>query len=160
MLGYKPIDSPIEFNHQLGSPDGDFVDKERYQCLVGRLIYLSHTRPDIAYAVGVISRFLHNPKTTYLGAVYRILRYLKSAAEKEILFLDSFVDADWAGSVGDRRSTTDYCTFFGDNLVTWRSKKQSVVSRSSAEAEYRLMVQGVCELMWLKKLLQYLKIAP
>jgi hypothetical protein len=72
--------------------------------------------------------------------------------------LEAFTDADWVGSVDDRRSTFGYCTFLGGNLVTWRSKKQSVVARSSAEAEYRAMAHGVCELLWLQTLLHDLRI--
>ncbi|CAL5418427.1 unnamed protein product [Camellia sinensis] len=160
MLGCRPADSPIEANHHLCSGVGDLVEKERYQRLVGRLIYLSHTRPDIAYAVGIVSQFMHEPRAPHLDAVYRILRYLKSAPGKGILFsnhghlrLEAFTDADWAGSIDDRRSTSGYCAFVGGNLVTWRSKKQTVVSRSSAEAEYRAMAHGTCELMWLQSLL-------
>jgi hypothetical protein len=140
---------------------GERTDKERYQRLVGRLIYLAHTRPDVSYAVGVVSQFMHDPRTPHLDAVYRILRYLKSAPGKGILFsnhghfrLEAFTDADWAGSVDDRRSTSGYCTFLGGNLITWRSKKQSVVARSSAEAEYRAMAHGVCELLWIQTLLR------
>ena len=106
------------------------VDKERYQRLVGRLIYLSHTRPDIAYAVSLVSQFMHDPRELHMQAVFRILRYLKSAPGKGILFsknghlqIEAFADADWAGSPDDRRSTSGYCTLVGGNLVTWRSKK-------------------------------------
>ncbi|KAL6974688.1 Beta-galactosidase 8 [Sarracenia purpurea var. burkii] len=159
MLGCKPVDTPIEVNHHLGS-EGEHTDKERYQRLVGRLIYLSHTRPDISYAVGVVSQFMHDPRVPHLDVVYRILRYLKSAPGKGILFsnhghlrLESFTDADWAGSIDDRRSTSGYCSFLGGNLITWRSKKQTVVARSSAEAEYRAMAHGVCELLWLQTFL-------
>ncbi|XP_058180972.1 uncharacterized mitochondrial protein AtMg00810-like [Rhododendron vialii] len=165
MLGCRPADSPIEANHHLSGNGGGCTDKERYQRLVGRLIYLAHTRPDVTYAVSVVSQFMHDPRASHLDAVYRILRYLKSAPGKGILFsnhghlrLETFTDADWAGSVDDRRSTSGYCTFIGGNLVTWRSKKQSVVARSSAEAEYRAMAHGVCELLWLQTVLRDLGI--
>jgi len=136
------------------------VDKGRYQRLVGRLIYLSHTRPDIAYAVSVVSQFMHEPYEEHLEAVHRILRYLKGTPGKGLFFgrnesrkIEAFTDADWAGSASDRRSTSGYCTFVWGNLVTWRSKKQSVVARSSAEAEFRSLAQGICELMWLQRLM-------
>ncbi|XP_019242504.1 PREDICTED: uncharacterized protein LOC109222629 [Nicotiana attenuata] len=74
------------------------------------------------------------------------------------LQIEAFTDADWAGSLDDRRSTSGYCTLVGGNLITWRSKKQSVVARSSAEAEYRAIAQDVCELLWLQKLLQELRL--
>ncbi|KAJ7951046.1 Retrovirus-related Pol polyprotein from transposon TNT 1-94 [Quillaja saponaria] len=166
MLGCRPATTPIETNHKLQSGDGEYVDRERYQRLVGRLIYLSHTRPDIAYAVSVVSQFMHDPRSDHLDAVHRILRYLKSAPGKGLLFennrslkLEAYTDADWAGSLDDRRSTSGYCTFVGGNLVSWRSKKQTVVSRSSAEAEYRAMVHGTCELLWLKKLMEELRLS-
>ncbi|CAL8175713.1 unnamed protein product [Prunus armeniaca] len=150
MLACKPADSPIEQNHRLGEQTDDTrVDRGRYQRLVGKLIYLAHTRPDIAYAVSVVSQFMHEPCEVHMQAVERILRYLKSAPGKGLLFskhdnfaIEAYTDADWAGSVSDRRSTTGYCTFVGGNLVTWRSKKQSVVARSSAEAEFRAMAHG------------------
>ncbi|GAV77818.1 LOW QUALITY PROTEIN: hypothetical protein CFOL_v3_21288 [Cephalotus follicularis] len=158
MLGCKPANFPIEVNHHLGSGIGDPVDKERYLRLVKRL-YLSHTRPDIAYAVGVVSQFMHDPHDSHLDAVYRILIYLKSAPDS-ILFsnhgnlrLEAFTDADWVGSGDDKRSTSGYCTFLGGNLVTWRSKKQTIVARSSAEAEL-LLKNLICELLWLKLLLK------
>ena len=103
-----------------------------------------------------------------MNAVIRILRYLKSAPGKGILFskntnnpnIKVYTDADWAGAVDDRRSTSGYFTFVGGNLVTWRSKKQNVVARSSAEAEYRGMALGMCEALWLKFLLQDLGYFP
>ena len=142
---------------------GDPVDKCQYQRLVGRLIYLSHTRPDIAYAVSVVSRYMHDRRSGHLEVVNRILRYLKGCPGKGILFsnhghlkVEGYTDADWAGCLDDRRSTSGYCVFVGDNLVCWRSKKQNVVARSTAEAEFRSMASGLCELMWLRILLSEL----
>ncbi|CAL9001282.1 unnamed protein product [Prunus brigantina] len=104
--------------------------------LVGRLIYLSHTRPDIAYAVSVVSQFMHSPSEIHMEAVMRILQYLKSAPGKGLMFskhghleIEGFTDADWAGNRTDRRSTS---------------------------AEYRSMVHGVCEMLWIRKLLKEL----
>jgi hypothetical protein len=162
MLGCKPIDTPIEQNHKnFHCADALSTDRGRYQRLVGKLIYLSHTRPDIAYAVNVVSQFMHDPKKPHMDAVERILRYLKSAPGKGLLFsnhghlkVEGYTDADWAGSADDRKSTAGYFTFVGGNLVTWRSKKQQVVARSSAEAEFRGMAVGICELLWIKSLLK------
>ncbi|XP_030460809.2 uncharacterized mitochondrial protein AtMg00810-like [Syzygium oleosum] len=142
MLDCKPADTPIVQNHKLGKyPDQVPTNKERYQRLVGRLIYLSHTRPDIAYAVSVVSQFMHAPSEEHMNVVYRILRYLKSAPGRGIMFanndhlvVEGYTDADWAGNASDRRSTSGYLTFVGGNLVTWRSKKQKVVALSKAEA--------------------------
>ncbi|XP_073109385.1 uncharacterized protein [Elaeis guineensis] len=154
-----------DINHRTVTDGGTPVDRERYQRLVGRLIYLSHTRPDIAYAVSVISQYMHDPRESHMERAFRVLRYLKGCPGHGLLFsqhntflVEGFTDADWAGSLDDRQSTSGYCTYVGDNLVTWRSKKQSVVARSSAEAEYRVMALGICELLWLQKLLQELQL--
>jgi hypothetical protein len=160
MLGCRPALTPIEQNHRLTSASGQPVDREQYQRLVGRLIYLSHTRPDIAFAVSVVSQFMHDPKTHHMEAVNRIIRYLKGCPGRGLLYksngslqVECYTDADWAGSLDDRRSTSGYCTFVGGNLVTWRSKKQNVVARSTAEAEFRAMAHGICEVLWLKIIL-------
>lgn len=115
------------------------VEKRRYQRLVGRLIYLSHTRPDIGFVVNKVSQFMNNPTEVHTEAVLRILKYLKGSPEKGLCFrktternIQICSDADWAGSCDDRRSTSGYCSFVWGNLVTWRSKKQPVVTRSSA----------------------------
>lgn len=108
---------------------------------------------------------MHDPRSTHMEAVSRILRYLKGCLGKGLLYtrqgnvqVEGYTDADWAGSLDDRRSTSGYCTFVGGNLVSWRSKKQSVVARSIAEAEFRAMAHGVCELLWLQILLTELRL--
>lgn len=118
--------------------------KEDIKGLFGELIYLSHTRPDIAYDVSVVSQSMHNPSKSHMEAVIRILRYLKSSPGKGLMFsknnrqlkVDGYTDADWAGNITDIKSTSGYFTFIRGNLVTWRSKKQKVVALSSAEAEF------------------------
>jgi hypothetical protein len=102
-----------------------------------------------------------------MDAVVRILRYLKSAPGKGLMFskndhldIEGYTDADWAGNLSDRKSTSGYFTFVGGNLVTWRSKKQKVVALSSAEAEFRGMAKGLCELLWLRRLLSEIGFAP
>jgi len=165
MLGCRPASTPIEQNHKLCAQSGEPVDKEKYQRLVGRLIYLCHTRPDITYAVSVVSRYMHDPRNGHMDAVYRILRYLKSSPGKGLWFkknnhlnVEGYCDADWASCLDDRRSTSGYCTFVGGNLVSWRSKKQPVVSRSTAEAEYRAMSVCLSEMLWVMNLLSELKL--
>ncbi|KAM2779553.1 hypothetical protein COP1_014811 [Malus domestica] len=161
MLGCKLVNSPIVEKHHLGIYlDQELVDKGRYQRLIGRLIYLAHTRSDIAYAVSVVSQFMHSPSVDHMVSVMRILAYLQSALGKEILYknfghlrIEGFTNADWVGDVANQRFTSGYFTFVRGNLVTWRSKKQRAVSRSSAEAEFRGMAHGVCEVLWLHKLL-------
>ncbi|RVW24010.1 Retrovirus-related Pol polyprotein from transposon RE2 [Vitis vinifera] len=166
MLGCKPAETPMDTTVKLEESDGSApVDKGRYQRLVGKLIYLSHTRPDIGFSVSMVSQFMNNPTEKHMTAVIRILRYLKMTPRKGLFFqrttkieIEIFSDADWAGSVTDRRSTSGYCSFVWGNLVTWRSKKQSVVARSSAEAEFRAMTQGICEGIWLNRLLEELRV--
>jgi hypothetical protein len=165
-LGYKPTSVPIEQNHRISfEEESSKVDKGRYQRLVGKLIYLAHTRPNLAYAVSVVSQFMHDPRVRHMKAVNRILQYLKATPGRGILFkrggsltMEAYTDADYAGSLSDRRSTIGYCTFLCGNLVTWRSKKQSVVARSSVEAEFRTMAPRICELLWMKQVLEDLKI--
>ena len=143
MLGCKPAETPMEPNLKLGLCESKEVNKEQYQRLVGKLIYLAHTRPDIAFAVSVVSQFMHSPNERHLDAVYRILRYLKSTPSRGLFFkkgdnrmVEVYTDVDWAGFPMDKRSTFWYCTYIWGNLVTWRSKKQLVVARSSAEAKF------------------------
>ena len=114
MLECKSADTPIVQNHQLGIyVDQVPTDKERYQRIVDKLIYLSHTRPDIAYAVSVVSQFMHCPSEVHMNAVTRILRYLKFSPRKGLMFkknnhlnVDGYTNADWAGNISDRKSTS------------------------------------------------------
>nr|CAN83734.1 hypothetical protein VITISV_024044 [Vitis vinifera] len=131
MLGCQPVDTPIEEGLKLCvEPNQGSTDKGRYQRLVGRLMYLAHTRPDIAYALSVMSQYMHNPGKQYMNAVMRILS------------IEVYTDADWASVVDDRRSTSSYFTFVGSNLVTWK------------KAEFRGIALGLCEALWLRLLLQ------
>ncbi|XP_020268393.1 uncharacterized protein LOC109843843 [Asparagus officinalis] len=164
MLGCKPVTTPIDQKFKLGVEVGEPVDCDRYQRLVGRLIYLSHTRPDISFAVSVVSRYMHDPRKGHMDAVFQILRYLKSAPGKGLIFrnehmsIEGYCDSDWASCSDDRRFTSGYCIFAGGNLVSWKSKKHSVVARLTAEAEYRVMALGVTKLLWLKSMLVELKL--
>ncbi|KAH9718241.1 hypothetical protein KPL71_022141 [Citrus sinensis] len=122
MTACQPIDTPIEERLKFCiTSDQVPVDKGRYQSLIGRLMYLSHTRPDLAYALSVVSQFIHNPGEQHMKAVMRILRYLKTNPGKGILFsknedysnIEVYTDANWVGSVSDRRSTSGYFTSVG-----------------------------------------------
>ena len=169
MSSCQPADTPVEEGLKLCVETNQVpVNKGRYQSLFGRLMYLAHTRPNLAYALSIVSQFMHNPEEQHMNAVMHILRYLKSAPGKGILFtknvdcqsVDVYSDAYWAGAIDDRRSTLGYFTFVGSNLITWRSKKQNVVARSSAEAEFRGMTLGICEALWLILLLMDLGYLP
>ena len=167
MSGCRPIDTPMDPNTRLmPRMEEAAADKGQYQRLVGKLIYLTHTRPDISFSVSRVSQFLSNPSVIHMEAVIRILRYLKADPGKGLMFTKSlnraievYTDADWAGSPSDRKSTSGMCSYVWGNLVTWQSKKQHVVARSSAESEFRAVAQGICEGIWLDRLLKDLKIA-
>ncbi|CAH9120171.1 unnamed protein product [Cuscuta epithymum] len=165
LLDCRPVDTPMDPNVKLVSEQGDLLpNKEKYRRLIGKLNYLTITRPDISFAVSVLSQFLDKPCTGHWDAAIRVLRYIKKTPGQGLLFEDrghrdivGYCDADWAGCLMDRRSTSGYCILIGGNLISWKSKKQDVVARSSAEAEYRAMALVTCEILWLKHLLQELK---
>ncbi|KAI3830073.1 hypothetical protein L1987_04206 [Smallanthus sonchifolius] len=169
LLGCKPVNIPIEQNYIVTSKcasDDQVLDNiSGYQKLIGKLIYLSHTRPDISYSVHYLSQFMHCPTNPHLQLALRLLRYLKKSPGKGLLFrkgknfdLQCFVDSDWGKCLTSRRSVTGYCVFLGDCLVSWKSKKQETVSRSTAEAEYRAMCSATCEIMWILNILKDLRI--
>ena len=118
------------------------------------------SRPNIAYSVSVLSQYMSSPTVNHWAAVEHILCYLKGAPGCGILYkkhghtiIECFLDADRVGSKEERRSTSGYCVFDGENPISWKSKKQSVVSRSSAESKHRAMAQSVCEIMSIRQLL-------
>lgn len=162
-LGAKPANVPMDYNHKVVQNDEPLENIGVFQRLVGKLIYLTITRPDITYAVSYVSQFMQKPMKSHMELIHQILRYLKGCPGRGILMkchghvdIMGYSDADWAGSPVDRRSTSGFCMFVGGNLVTWKSKKQSVVARSSAEAEYRAMAAATSEIIWLRLLLQEL----
>ncbi|KAJ0808240.1 putative RNA-directed DNA polymerase [Helianthus annuus] len=169
-LGCKPVATPIELSSLVNSKTEKntdcVVDVTNYQKLIGKLIYLSLTRPDISYAVQFLSQFMHSPTSGHLKIALRLLRYLKSSPGKGITFkksadfsLTCYADSDWAKCLVSRKSVTGFCVFLGTNLVSWKSKKQSTVSRSSGEAEYRSMCSATCEVVWLVNILSELQVS-
>jgi hypothetical protein len=125
MLGCRPATSSIDVKCKLSTEAGESVDRERYQRLVGRLIYLSHTHPNIFFTVSVVSRYMHDPRNGHMDTVYQILRYLKNTPGKRLIFkknghlnIKSYCDSDWASCADDRKSTLEYCMFIGGNLVS------------------------------------------
>ncbi|XP_057958648.1 uncharacterized mitochondrial protein AtMg00810-like [Malania oleifera] len=147
MMGCKPAKSPMEQQLKLSNDNGELLsDSGKYRRLIGKLIYLTLSRPDITYAVNRLIQFLAKSRVPHMQVATRILQFIKGTPGQGILFSSSsdlqlkvYCDADWAGCPDTRKSLTRYYVFLGDALISWRSKKQSMVSRSSAEAEYRSM---------------------
>ncbi|KAL8142562.1 hypothetical protein V2J09_015594 [Rumex salicifolius] len=140
-------------------------DGEQYRRLVGRLLYLSLTRPDLSYAVQHLSQFVSQPQLPHFQAAIHVLRYLKVSMHKGLFYpvqrslkMVGFSDADWGSCLTTRRSLTGYCVFLGQSLVSWKTKKQAIVSRSSTEAEYRSMAATTAEIVWMSYLLNDLHI--
>ena len=166
MMGCRPSSFPMEQNLKLDKrSDKERVDENQYRRLVGRLLYLQATRPDIIYAVNILSQFVGDPRVSHLEAANRVLRYLKATPGQGILLtkdggtsLTAYCDSDWLGCPITRRSRTCYLLLLGGTPISWKSKKQSVVSRSSAEAEYRAMASTVSEILWLRWLLKELEL--
>ena len=167
MLGAKPISFPMEQHHHLSTNTGAPVeDPAQYRRLVGRLIYLTITRPDITYSVHILSQFMHDPRQGHLDAAMRVLRYLKSSPGQGLflssssdLTLQAYCDSNWASCPMTRRSTTGYFTQLGSSPLSWKTKKQVTISRSSAEAEYRSMATATSDLFWLRSFLRTLGVS-
>lgn len=161
MKDCKPIATPVDLNGKLQADEGERIQEPtQYRKLAGALQYLTFTRPDISYAVHQICLYMHDPRLPYLHALKRIIRYLQGTSgfglqlrKGSIDSLVSYTDADWVGCPDTRRSTSGYCVFLGPNLVSWSSKRQPTVSRSSSESEYKGVANVVAELTWIRNLL-------
>uniref|UniRef100_A0A3Q7J9B7 Reverse transcriptase Ty1/copia-type domain-containing protein n=1 Tax=Solanum lycopersicum TaxID=4081 RepID=A0A3Q7J9B7_SOLLC len=166
LTGAKPATTPMESNLRLTSVEHDqengynkdvvLHDITSYQRLVGKLLYATITRPDISYAVQTLSQFMQSPKKSHMEAATRVIRYLKGSVGQGVWLhseltniITCWCDSDWAACPNTRISITGYVIKFGESLVSWKSKKQQTVSRSSAEAEYRSMASAVSEITWL-----------
>lgn len=161
LLGCKPAGSSIDQNHKLSLANGPFLaDPEKYRRLVGRLIYLSATRPDLTYAIHTLSQFMNKPHDDQWLAALKVVRYLKGTLGQGVLLraeskdhVSGWCDSDWAACPLTKRSLSGWIVQYGSSPIVWKSKKQDTVSRSSAEAEYRVMAEVTAELRWIRMLL-------
>lgn len=158
----RTVETPMELNVHLRPSDGEpLSDPTRYRHLVGSLVYLAVTRPDITYPVHILSQFVSAPTQVHYSHLLRVLRYLRGTISHRLFFprsrslqLQAYSDATWASDPSDRRSISAYCVFLGGSLIAWKTKKQIAVSRSSADAELRAMTLLTAEITWLRWLLE------
>jgi hypothetical protein len=166
MTDYKSTSTPFLSGVKLeDGGDTPLVDNTLYKQLVGILLYLTHSRPDLSYAVGAVSRFMQEPHELHWKAAKHILRYVQGTitfgihyAVDSTLDLIGFTDSDWVGDNIDRKSTSGYSLSLGSGPICWSSKKQDAISLSSAEAEYRGVVNITIQAMWLQHFLTELGI--
>ncbi|GKD22444.1 retrovirus-related pol polyprotein from transposon RE1, partial [Tanacetum coccineum] len=161
MLLCKPVTSPLVYKCKLSKDGGKkLVNPTRFRSIVGSLLYLTISRPDLAFAASFLSRFMGEPSSSHLGAAKRVLRYVKGSLDLRIMLernkvvkLERYADSDWAGSIDDSKSTSGYIFTLGSGVFCWNSKKQSVAAQSSAEAEYISVAGAVNHAIWIRKLL-------
>eukprot|EP00253_Pinus_taeda_P003187 PITA_03187 len=162
----KPVCTPMVTGCSLSANDESAaVHQPTYRSMIGNLLYLTGTRPDIMHAVGIFGRFQENPKEIHLQEVKRIFKYLQGTQNYGLwyprdidLTLHAYTDVDWAGSVDDRKSTSCGAFFMGSRLVSWFSKKQSSIALSTAEAEYVAAASCYTQLLWMMQTLQEFQI--
>ncbi|GAV57470.1 hypothetical protein CFOL_v3_01007 [Cephalotus follicularis] len=157
MTTCKPLKTPIAASCQ---------DPIKFRSIVGAVQYVTLTRPDISFAVNKVCQYMHTPTEAHWFMVKRIVRYLHGTKSQGLLLskanslpLQAFCDADWAGSTEDCRSTGGYAIYLGPNLISWSSKKQRTISRSSTESEYKAVADTSAESIWLQSLLAELGIS-
>lgn len=162
MRDCNSVKYPMEPKLQLDKDEnGKPVNPTQFKSMVGGLRYLVHTRPDIAYAVGIVSRYMERPTELHQNAVKRILRYVKGTMEYGLVYsrgagnylLSGFSDSDLAGNIDDRKSTGGMVFYLDESLITWVSQKQRCVALSSCEAEFMAATAAACQGVWLRNLL-------
>lgn len=162
MAECNPVKYPMDPKESLTKDEhGEAVDPTKFKSVVGGLRYLVHTRPDIAFSVGMISRFMERPTVLHQNAAKRIMRYIKGTVDFGLIYtrdsknnmLTGFSDSDLGGYTEDRKSTAGMVFYLNDSLITWVSQKQRCVALSSCEAEFMAATGAACQAIWLRKLL-------
>ena len=162
MNNAKPYKFPMDSKADLHlDPKGKEVDPKLYRSMIGSLLYLCASRPDIMFSVGMCARFQSSPKESHETAVKRILRYLLDTPNYGLWYphgtsfdLVGYSDADWAGCKMDRKSTSGTCQFLGRSLVCWSSKKQNYIYLSTVESEYVAAASACTQLLWMRQTLK------
>ena len=162
MESCKPSKFPFPKGIKLSTDTGEMMaDPESYRRIIGKLLYLNLTRPDISYSVQQLSQFISAPRLPHFQAAIHVVKYLAGTldwglyyAANQPLHLTAFCDSDWGSCAFSARSLTGYCVFLGNSLISWKTKKQKTVSKSSTEAEYRCMSQTTSEIVWVHGLLE------
>jgi hypothetical protein len=157
MLECNPMNTPMETKLKLlVDTSSELIDATLYRQIIGLLMYLTNTRPDICFAMNTLSQFLVEPRHVHLVVAKHVMRYLKGTLDCGLnydgdhdLALSGYTDSDWAGSVSDRKSTSGCCFSLGSAMILWQSRKQSSISLSTAEDEYMVACSANCKAIWL-----------
>jgi hypothetical protein len=155
------MNTPMEAKLKLlVDTSSDLIDATLYRQIIGSLMYLTNTRPDICFSMNTLSQFLVEPRHVHLMAAKHVMRYLKGILDCGLSYdgdhnftLSGYIDSDWAGSIADRKNTSECCFSLGSTMISWQSRKQSSIALSTAEAEYIAACSASCEAIWLRKLL-------
>jgi hypothetical protein len=161
MLECKSMNTPMEAKLKLlVDTSSNWIDATLYRHIIGSLMYLTNTRLDICFAMNTFSQFQVEPRRVHPVATKHVMRYLKGTLDYGLSYdgdhdftLSGYTDADWAGSVADKKSTSECCFSLGSAMISWKSRKQSSISLGTAEAEYIVACSASCEAIWLRKLL-------
>ncbi|KAK6158858.1 hypothetical protein DH2020_006172 [Rehmannia glutinosa] len=152
------LKTPMGSSQKLSKEDvAASVDHTLYRSMIGSLLYLTASRPDIMFSVCLCARYQSDPKVTHLKALKRIIRYVGGTTDLGIWYtkdtntnLVGFSDSDWVGDVVDRKSTTGGCFYLGRGAISWSSKKQPIMALSTIEAEYITTSSAICQIVWLR----------
>ncbi|KAI3768676.1 hypothetical protein L2E82_19506 [Cichorium intybus] len=167
MMECNAVVNPMVPGCRLSHDEGEPVDETLFKQLVGSLMYITITRPDVQFVVSYISRFMSKPTESHFAAAKRVLRYIQGTLDYGIWYkrkgkgkMEIFTDSDFAGDLTDRKSTSGYAVLWDGAAVSWSSKKQSIVALSSTEAEYVAAASCACQVVWIREILEEMGMQP